>query len=461
MKVSITSKVKAIKGTVIVIASLILLYLLVSLYFTNHFFLGTAINGVRVSLKSYNTADRLIMTHMEDYKLSLLERNGVTEIISGHQIKLRYNKNNNTTDVSKLQNQLLWPVMLFKKQSYYVKDLITYNENLLKDEIDKLNCLNKDIVDPRDVSFVYSDGIYNIQKEVSGNKVNKDMLTALITEYLRTGKNELDLDKEQCYYKPKFTLHNKKTLITRDTLNKYVSAKIKYQFDNKYELIDGNVISRWLSVDDNLEVKINNKAVIDYIKWLANKYDTVGIIRDFKSSSGKKVEVAGGLYGWKINQKAEAKALINSISKTDIILKEPIYEQKAVSRGENDIGNSYIEINITRQHLWFYKNGKLITQGAVVTGNPGRGNATVTGTYFVIYKEKDSVLSGPGYDAKVTYWMPFFGNMGLHDARWRSAFGGQIYKSNGTHGCVNAPLYLAKKVFENIEEGIPVIIYEE
>jgi hypothetical protein len=236
-----------------------------------------------------------------------LERNGVTEIISGHQIKLRYNKNNNTTDVSKLQNQLLWPVMLFKKQSYYVKDLITYNENLLKDEIDKLNCLNKDIVDPRDVSFVYSDGIYNIQKEVSGNKINKEKLTALISEYIMTGKNYLDLDKEQCYYKPKFTLHNKKTLITRDTLNKYVSAKIKYQFDNKYELIDGNVISRWLSVDDNLEVKINNKAVIDYIKWLANKYDTVGIIRDFKSSSGKKVEVAGGLYGWKINQKLKLK----------------------------------------------------------------------------------------------------------------------------------------------------------
>lgn len=461
MKISIASKVKAIEGTVIIVASLILLYLLISLYFSNHFFLGTSINGVRVSLKSYNNADRLIMDHVEDYKLSLLERNGVTEIITGQQIELRYNKDSSIRAVFKLQNQLLWPAMLFKKQCYNIKDLISCNEALLKDKIDKLNCFNKDIIEPRDVSFIYSKGIYHIQKEINGNKVNEEKLAALVNKYIVTGKTELHLDKEQCYYKPKFTLHNRKTLITRDILNKYVSAKIKYKFDHKYELIDGNVINRWLSVDDNLEVRINKKAVNDYVKWLANKYDTVGIVRSFTTTTGKTVEVTGGLYGWKINQKAEAKALINNISQADIIVKEPIYEQRAVFRGENDIGNSYIEINITKQHVWLYKNGKLITHSDVVTGNPGRGNATVTGTYFVIYKDKDSVLSGPGYDAKVTYWMPFYGNMGLHDASWRSAFGGEIYKRNGTHGCVNAPVYLAKKVFENIEEGIPVIIYEE
>ena len=212
---------------------------------------------------------------------------------------------------------------------------------------------------------------------------------------------------------------------------------------------------------ENLDVKINRKAINDYIKWLAHKYDTVGARRKFAASTGKTVEVEGGLYGWKIDQDSEAKALIENILQADKIEKEPVYAQKAFSRGENDIGDTYIEINITRQHLWFYKDGKLIAQGSVVTGNPAKGYDTVTGTYFIEYKEKDSVLSGPGYDAKVKYWMPFFGNMGLHDASWRSAFGGEIYKRNGTHGCVNAPRYLAKRIFESIEEGVPVIIYEE
>ncbi|WP_330398665.1 L,D-transpeptidase [Herbinix luporum] len=118
-------------------------------------------------------------------------------------------------------------------------------------------------------------------------------------------------------------------------------------------------------------------------------------------------------------------------------------------------------MNISKQYLWFYKDGKLLSQGPVVTGNPNRGNATVLGVYMVNYKQKEATLRGPGYEAKVKYWMPFFGNIGLHDAPWRSSFGRDIYLRNGTHGCVNAPLYLAKTIFENIDEGTPVIVYKE
>jgi len=145
----------------------------------------------------------------------------------------------------------------------------------------------------------------------------------------------------------------------------------------------------------------------------------------------------------------------------DIIEKEPIYLQKAFSREGNEIGNTYVEINISKQHLWLYKDGKMIAQGSVVTGNPNRGNATVLGVYMVNYKQKEASLKGPGYEAKVTYWMPFFGNIGLHDASWRYRFGEDIYLRNGTHGCVNAPLYLAKIVYENVDEGTPIIIYKE
>lgn len=461
MRNRISGKIKAIEGAVIVFFSIILLYLLLSLYFINHFFLGTTINGVNVSLKSRRAAEGMLMDHVQEYSLTLIERNGKKELITGRQIGLRLNESINIGEIFRLQNQLLWPVMLFKRSDYNIRDLILYDEALLRERIDQLDCLNKAVIEPRDVSFVYKNGVYIMQKEAAGNKLNKERLNELIYKSIQAGNAELDLEKEDCYYKPRFTHKDKKAQDSLNTLNKYVSAWIKYKFENRYELVDGNVISRWLIVDDKLDVSINRKAVRDYIKWLANKYDTVGISRSFKSSTGRTIEVTGGLYGWKIDQEAEIKALIKNIEQADKIIKEPVYEQKAVSRGEDDIGNSYIEINITRQYLWFYKDGRCIVQGAVVTGNPNKGNATVTGTYFIVYKERDSVLTGPGYEAKVSYWMPFFGNMGLHDARWRSAFGGEIYKRNGTHGCVNAPVGLAKKIFENIKEGIPVIIYEE
>ena len=112
------------------------------------------------------------------------------------------------------------------------------------------------------------------------------------------------------------------------------------------------------------------KQLLEYVQELSKKYDTVGIARNIKTSIGKIVEVKGGFYGWKINCDAETKALLENIKLGEVLQKEPIYTQKALSRDKDDIGNTYVEINITRQHLWFYKDGKLITQGPVVTGNP-------------------------------------------------------------------------------------------
>ena len=80
----------------------------------------------------------------------------------------------------------------------------------------------------------------------------------------------------------------------------------------------------------------------------------------------------GGLYGWKINQDAET-ALFENITRGEIMKKEPIYAQIALFRGENEIGNTYLGINITKQHVWYYLDDKLVTNGPVVTGNPNRG----------------------------------------------------------------------------------------
>jgi hypothetical protein len=275
------------------------------------------------------------------------------------------------------------------------------------------------------------------------------------------GEAKLDLNEKLCYENPKYTLNSDKTLETRNLLNKYVRANITYIFGNEKEKLGENIINEWLSVNEDLEVKISEIEAIKYIRALSRKYDTVGIARNFKTSIGKIVEVKGGLYGWKINQADETKALLEDIRLGIAVEKEPIYTQKALSRGKNEIGNTYVEVNITRQHLWFYKNGKLITQGDVVTGNPNRGNSTVVGTYMLNYKQKGANLTGPGYEAEVTYWMPFYGNIGIHDASWRYSFGGDIYKSKGSHGCINAPLYLAKTIFDNIEDGTPIICYEE
>ncbi|MDS0525413.1 L,D-transpeptidase/peptidoglycan binding protein [Clostridium sp. SHJSY1] len=454
-------KSKLIGKYIIIIASILLVYLIISLYFANHYFFNTVINGVNVSLKSHNEANDIFKSYTNDYKIQLIERNGEIEEILGQDIGIKYNENSDISKIYNSQNSFKWISAILNKQEYYVEDFFTYNNDNLENKINKLNCLNNEVIESQNVGFKYINGTYEEVKEVYGNKIYKDKLNEAIKASILKGKTKLDLDENLCYDDPKYTLSSEKTSETKDLLNKYVSAKITYLFGNKSEVVDKEIINKWLSVNDNLDIVINEKLAFEYMQGLSKKYDTVGITRKFKSSANKILDVKGGFYGWKIDCYAERKALLENIKIGESIEKEPIYVQKALYRDENDIGNTYVEINITRQYLWFYKNGKLITQGDVVTGNPNKGNSTKLGVYMLNYKQKGSTLRGENYETNVTYWMPFNGNIGIHDASWRNSFGGTIYKGNGTHGCVNAPLYLAKTIFENIEGGTPIICYEE
>jgi hypothetical protein len=442
-------------------ASILLIYMLISLYFMYHFFFITVINGVDVSLKAHDGVDEKFISYTRRYRLQLTERNGETEEIIGQDIGLKYNRKGSSSKAYMAQISFKWPSSLLKEQRYYIKDLFIYNNEYLENRISELNCLNREIIEPRSVSFEYANGYYKLIEEVYGNKLNKDRLYKVIKSSVSNGQTRLDLNKSLCYEDPKYTLTSNKTPITKNLLDTYVSTKITYIFGSEEEVLDQNTINKWLSVDEDLEVVIDEKEVMHYMQDLSRKYDTVGAVRKFRASTNKTLEVKGGFYGWKMNCAAETQALLEDIKHGNVLEKEPIFIQTALSRGKNDIGNTYIEINLTRQHLWFYKNGKLITHGPVVTGNPSRGNATETGVYFLNYKQTGSTLIGPDYEADVTYWMPFNGNIGIHDASWRYHFGGIIYKSNGTHGCVNVPLNLAKGIYNNIKEGTPVICYEE
>ncbi|MBQ9606589.1 MAG: L,D-transpeptidase [Lachnospiraceae bacterium] len=122
-------------------------------------------------------------------------------------------------------------------------------------------------------------------------------------------------------------------------------------------------------------------------------------------------------------------------------------------------GQTYIDINITEQKLTFYQNGVPTLVSDVVTGNESAHNDTPQGTYQVYGKSTDRTLKGPGYESYVKYWMPFTGNYGIHDASWRSSFGGSIYKTNGSHGCVNMPRSMAEALYNTITVGTTVIIH--
>ncbi len=454
-------KNKVIGKIFIFLCSIILIYLLCSIYFINHLFINTKVNGINLSLRNYNEINEVFYNSINGYSINIVGRDGRSEIIDGKDIEITFNKKDIKKEIKSQQNPIMWGSSLILKKEYYIEGLIDYNKYKLDEIIDKLDILTKNIEKPNNVSFKYLDGIYVIEPEVYGNKIDKEKLKKALSNSVYKGDTVIDLNENECYEEPAFTSVSEKTMETEEVLNKYISTKITYLFGENKEVLDDKIIKDWLSVNEDLDVVLDEKALNEYITSLCNKYNTVGISRKFKTSIGKTIEVEGGYYGWKINSTAEKKLLNEYIKLGAIIEKEPLYSQEGLYRNEDDIGNTYVEINISRQYMWFYKEGKVIAEGGVVTGDPRKGYSTLKGTYMINYKQKDAVLRGPGYEAKVNYWMPFNGNIGIHDASWRSSFGYNIYQNNGTHGCVNSPLSLAKKIYENIEAGTPVICYEE
>ncbi len=143
-----------------------------------------------------------------------------------------------------------------------------------------------------------------------------------------------------------------------------------------------------------------------------------------------------------------------------VLEKEPLYTSRGANKGSDDIGDSYVEIDLSNQHLYLFWEGEIVLESDFVSGDMTRsGRMTPPGVFGLTYKTRNAVLRGEDYETPVNYWMPFNGNIGMHDATWRSSFGGSIYITNGSHGCVNLPLDKAAQIYEYVSTGFPVICY--
>jgi hypothetical protein len=218
-------------------------------------------------------------------------------------------------------------------------------------------------------------------------------------------------------------------------------------------------IENGFAVDNAGNIIVSESALYEGVQELCGQYSTVGGSRSFYTSSGKTITIDGGTYGNKIDSNNEFEYLISSIIKGIKETHEPTYEQVAASKGSDDIGNTYVEISIEDQHLYYYKDGILMLSCDIVTGNVARGRDTPTGVFYVYGKARNRYLRGRGYVSFVKFWMPVYKGVGMHDASWRDEFGGDIYQNEGSHGCINLPTDKAEELYGYVEIGTPVVIY--
>lgn len=187
---------------------------------------------------------------------------------------------------------------------------------------------------------------------------------------------------------------------------------------------------------------------------LLSSYDTSGTILDFTTTGGEELRVPYVTFGKRLDWDREEKVLHDAI-----LTGESLINRTPALLGYDSFSNSYVEVSIEDQHVWHYVDSELCCETDCVTGTKNRHD-TPTGVYYVSERIPGKYLTGEDYKTWVNQWMRLTNSgIGLHDAYWRNKFGGEIYMSNGSHGCINLPPTYAKNLFSELTNGYPVIIY--
>ena len=240
----------------------------------------------------------------------------------------------------------------------------------------------------------------------------------------------------------------------------HANLRLSMQFGTHKETLTADIVSNWIT-EENHTLVLNPELCQSYAAQLANRYDTQGKPRTFTTAEGSTITLYKGNFGWKLDTEKTAALLLDAVQSSDPTrVLSPVWSHKGTSfSSENDIGDSYVEIDLTNQKVWLFKDGRKLLETDCVTGTYNTDRQTPGGVYSIYYRQSPAVLRGADYASPVDYWMAFNGNIGLHDASWRSSFGDDIYLTSGSHGCVNLPTDAAKTIYEETYYGYPVVCY--
>lgn len=351
-----------------------------------------------------------------------------------------------------------------------IEPVASYEKEILHSYLDDVSYL-KDNSDPKDK-------IVEIRKDHNGyylydetrNLLSHDKAVAVIEDALDKGIFEVDLYAKECYVEVEHTSQMKKTLEAWEQLSGYIHSTITYQFGDRTEVVDCAEISSFIATDEEGEFLydesgsfyLDSEKIRTYVKTLAEKYNTVNKPRRFRATRGDMVTVKTGTYGYKLDERAETEYLSNIIGRKNQLTRTPEFLQEAYTNSyslSDDIGETYIEVDLTNQMMYYYENGRLRIDTPVVTGNTALGRGTPEKVCFVYSKERNRILRGEDYASFVNFWMPVYGGVGIHDSSWRGSYGGKIYRTNGSHGCINTPYAEVSRLYDMVEIGTPVIIF--
>lgn len=386
--------------------------------------------------------------------------NGVNKVFASERDLIRDAEINSATDfvIKNNKDEFSIPIKDIASATYSVDDIkyLDYISGAVpnittkwdfKDEAlkDKLSVIYKENKDAK-IKFDKKSGTFTLVDEVKGTDFDLDEVSDIVKGCIESDVYTLDIQK-----------YTKEPDVKSADLQKEFD-KVSWVNDWSIKYEDGTTInaaylaSFWKK-HKLIEDSFDFNPILDKLE---HSYNTDNKTLKFKTNSGKEIDVKYVTYGKHVFRDKETE-----------FIKQAIKEHKSYKDRypetygfDSNIQDEYIEVSITKQHVWHYKNGKVVSDSPCVTGCVNKGHGTPKGVFYVSEKIPGKNLKGDNYVTWVNRWMRVTnGGVGLHDAYWRGNFGGNIYISNGSHGCINLPKAYAYKLYDEITTGIPVVIY--
>lgn len=457
---------KAFLLFVIVIFQFVIAYVALAFYYRNAFEYGTWINNIYCTGKNIEEVNRELTGQFAYDGITIYDKEQNAYRISAEEIDYEYDFAESLKAYLDRQNSWLWVDCLWKVRNEEIRPVISYDKAIFNQYFEEMPFLAEKADENRKLAIIRTEQGYELVDERS-SVLDVEKARQAAEDALANGETSVSLLDAGCYYDMELTPKMQDTLHQWELVKDFQDCHIVYQLGEDLIPVDASVVCDWIllnedgsfALDDAGALQLKENAIAEFVAGLAEQYDTVGCARQFETTNRGLITIEGGIYGNKLDQEAETAYLTEAFWGKKEEVHTPAYLQTAMKQGKDDIGDTYVEIDMGEQMMYYYLNGELQIETPVVTGNTSRHMGTPSGVNYVYLKQQDRILRGEGYASHVNFWMPVKGNIGIHDASWRSKYGGTIYQTNGSHGCINTPYNAMVQMYEMVEVGTPVVMY--
>lgn len=445
-------------------ALLLIIYFIVFAVYNGKFLPNTIVNSINIGGMTAQEAQEALLSNAAMSDLTLVTAKEEAVVFHPQDFDAAYSLPENALDAPAAENHLVWIKKLFSSTEYTVEFDMNYSETKLLEMIRSHDWGSA----KSENAYIQktSSGSYEIVPETMGDRFDSMVLKDYVEQQLQVGSFRITMEDSGCY-EPYLADVTAEDLTEKlDICNQFANFTITFDFSDRTKVIDGETIAEWADVNAAGDIVFNEAAIETFVEQMAAETDTYGYPLEFNATLDGLITIPWtdfSNYGWQIAQNSTKEQIIQLLANRESVTVEPIYTDwgSGYCRSGDGVGNTYIEVDISAQHVWVYSGGTLIMESDCVSGMESDSRwATHRGICQLLYMERDAQLTGETWDTTVSYWMPFnYNGEGLHDlGRW--AYGGDIYMYNGSHGCVNLPWSFARDLYEFASPGMPVIVHD-